>query len=205
RHAPPSKNAPAPTPHRGHGAPPPTAPWPSTSMSSAGARLELGTMAKKQPSDRARGRSTLWGRAVTGFVLGVLCGLAARELSARGAIPFLAAWDCELPVCGLIGAGLGVTRLRRALWIAAGVLCAVILVVGYTPLIDAPARALVRRDSLRRCEAVVVLSSSIFRDGSLISVQEDRVLKGVELVRQGYAKRLVLTRLPRPYLSSLPA
>ena len=130
---------------------------------------------------------------MTGAVLGMLCWLAWRQLSTLD--PFGARGIDALVVVGAAGAALGATRLRPVLWVGAGLLCAMILVVGYTPLVAGPARSLVRTDSAERVDAVVVLSSS-FSEDELLDVQgTDRLLRGVELVREGMSKNLVVTKL----------
>jgi uncharacterized SAM-binding protein YcdF (DUF218 family) len=144
-------------------------------------------------------------RAAAGFILGTLGWIAARELRLSGGVPFLGTSDYDLLIVGLLGAVIGLTRLRGVLWVVNGALCIAFCVIGYTPLIDAPVRALVQRDPPHPCAAVVVLSADLFADGGLDRHAYDRVMRGIELVRQGYAKRLVLTRLPLSRKSSVPA
>jgi uncharacterized SAM-binding protein YcdF (DUF218 family) len=160
---------------------------------------------KSGVAHHAAARTRLRGDAAGGLILGLLGWYVARQLNLRGIVPALRASEYDLLVAGLLGALIAVTRFRSALWVANGLLCVVVLVVAYTPLIADPARALIRQDPLRKCEAAVVLSANLFRDGSLDGVIQDRLLRSVELVRQGYAPRLILTRLPPPTESSLPA
>src|SRR5207248_9089109 len=42
-------------------------------------------------------------------------------------------------------------------------------------------------------------------EGGIDRHSYDRVMRGIQLVRQGYAKRLILTRLPHSRKSSVPA
>jgi uncharacterized SAM-binding protein YcdF (DUF218 family) len=160
---------------------------------------------RDRPRPASGGGRTAWGHAAEGLILGTLGWLGGRSLNLTDAFPFLRATDYDLLIAALLGAAIALTRQRKLLWILAGVVSAALLVVGYTPLIVQPARALVRRDPARECAAVVVLSSGIFGDGTLVCVAQDRLMRGLELVRQGYANRLVVTRLPRPWRSSVPA
>lgn len=88
-------------------------------------------------------------------------------------------------------------------------LCALLvfamLVIGYTRYPTQGVRSLMYEDPLERVEAVVVLSSDIRKDGALDGASHLRVLHGLELLRQGYARTLVLTKLPHPRLSYVPA
>jgi uncharacterized SAM-binding protein YcdF (DUF218 family) len=58
---------------------------------------------------------------------------------------------------------------------------------------------------LERTDAVVVLSSSLARDGELSQTHLERVLHGLELLRAGNGPCMVITQLPPPFTSSLPA
>jgi uncharacterized SAM-binding protein YcdF (DUF218 family) len=133
----------------------------------------------------------------------MLLWFGALQLGA-GVIPALR-WVHFPLVAGGVGALLGVSRARVALWIAGGIACAGILVVSYTPFITPAVRGLVRADPLEPVEAVVVLSSSIQKDGDLDTPAQERVLHGYELLRQGYGRRLVLTQLSPPRKSYVPA
>jgi uncharacterized SAM-binding protein YcdF (DUF218 family) len=146
-----------------------------------------------------------WSRAAQGFILGTLGWMVAHQLNLHGGLPYLAKADGDLLLIGLLAAVLSLTRLRPLLWFLSGALCLATLFIAYTPWIDAPFRSLVERDPPRPCEAVVVLSADVFEDGSLNRIAYDRVIRGIQLVRQGYAKRLVLTRLPLKRKSSVPA
>jgi uncharacterized SAM-binding protein YcdF (DUF218 family) len=114
-------------------------------------------------------------------------------------------WEHAAPWAGLAAAALSLSRLRGVVWASGLLLCAAYLVVAYSPLAGIGIRTLVQRDPLQQVDAVVVLSSSLSRDGELSEMALQRVLHGVELVHAGYAPRLVLTRLPAPWTSSVPA
>jgi uncharacterized SAM-binding protein YcdF (DUF218 family) len=81
------------------------------------------------------------------------------------------------------------------------------LAIGYTPVIKEPTRGLVRVDALRPADAAVVLSSSVRKSGEMDTSFQVRVIHGYEVVQQGYAPRLVVTRLDKKLAkhSVLPA
>lgn len=114
-------------------------------------------------------------------------------------------WDYLPLLGGPVGAVLALTRARALLWTAGAFICATYLVVGGTGAVVPAARALVRQDRLQPVEAVVVLSSDIQRDGDLTAQAQDRLLHGLEVLHGGFARRLVLTRLPPPKKSYVPA
>jgi len=150
-----------------------------------------------------RWRQRLRGRdAAAGFILGALAWTAGLQVGIQ-ALPLFRGEPMAL-WWALGGAVLAQTRARALVWGTAGGLAGLMLLVGYTPIALPAIRANVREDPLERVEALVVLSSGIQRDGDLIPVAESRLMKGLELVRQGYARRLILTRLPDPFPSYVP-
>jgi uncharacterized SAM-binding protein YcdF (DUF218 family) len=141
--------------------------------------------------------------AASGAVLGVLAWEAGVSAGVQ-ALPFLRG-PHGLPLAALVGALLGLTRARVVMWWFGGVVAATLLLVGYTPWIDGAFRSLLREDPLQPTEAVVVLSSDIFRDGGIPAAAQSRLLRGFEVIRQGYGRRLVVTHLPPPKPSYVPA
>jgi len=119
--------------------------------------------------------------------------------------PSLISIDLLLPLAGVAGAVLALTRGRFLFYLVAAALAAAILVIVYTPLTGYLVRGLVRRDAVRPADAVVVLSAAMRRNGEPGSVAELRLLHGYELLGQRYAPRLVITRTMSPYGSALPA
>lgn len=95
-----------------------------------------------------------------------------------------------------------VTRLGLTL---TALLVLAMLVIGYTRYPTLDVRSVMREDPLERVEAVVVLSSDIRKNGALDGASHMRVLHGLELLRQGYARTLVLTKLAHPRKSYVPA
>ena len=125
-------------------------------------------------------------RAVAGAILGTLCAVAAHVL---GVQQLLRRPDLILYIpAALLGAALGVTRLRPLLWIAAGIVALLCVVVAYTPLVSAAARPLIRSDSIpARVDAIAVLSMGITPDGMMRGETLDRLLSGLVLARRGLA------------------
>lgn len=141
-------------------------------------------------------------QALGGFILGFVAGAALIRLV--GNPLSIKRWDLLPLLWGLAAGILVLSRLRWIPWAAAAVVAGTWTVVSYTPLMAHVIPGLLRQDSLPRLEAVVVLSSDIQRDGDLTVQAQQRLIHGFGLVRQGFGKRLVLTRLPRK-LSYVPA
>jgi uncharacterized SAM-binding protein YcdF (DUF218 family) len=131
--------------------------------------------------------------AAGGFILGMLGWIGASQLG-LSTLPKFGDFD-RMIIAGAIAAVVASTRLRPVLWISTGLCCVLILVVGYTPLVVRPTQALVRNDTLRPADAVVVLSSSVRKSGEMDDPFQNRVLHGYEVLRQGFAPRLVVTHL----------
>jgi uncharacterized SAM-binding protein YcdF (DUF218 family) len=144
-----------------------------------------------------------WWEAACGFLLGTLLGFGALELM-RGAIPAIGT-DILVPIMGICGALIGAVGAQRLLWVISTGLVAILLIVGYTPLVPALMPSLIRSDPLRNAPAVVVLAAAFRTDGELSAATQARLLHGYEVMAQGYAPRLVITRLGDPPRSNLAA
>jgi uncharacterized SAM-binding protein YcdF (DUF218 family) len=144
------------------------------------------------PSDRR----LAWTRAATGTVLGAVLWLECIAFGLPN-ILFGAQGYSVIPIAALVGGVLGMTPVRRLLWGVVVGLALVLAVVAYTPIMRRPARALIRSDdqSRRPIQAVVVLSGGVTRDGHLHGQAIDRLLTGLDLVRQGVAPTLMLSRV----------
>jgi uncharacterized SAM-binding protein YcdF (DUF218 family) len=95
----------------------------------------------------------------------------------------------------IFGAIVGPTRLRPLVWVPAGILAAICIVVGYTPIVSALARPLVRMDALpSRVDAVAVLGMGLTPDGMVRSEGLDRLLTGVSMVKRGLSSVLLVSR-----------
>jgi len=126
-----------------------------------------------------------------GLILGACFGLALHALNidsaARGGRYFV-------PLLCLCGAGIALTRARRLLWLVNTVALIGLAAIAYTPLMAHLMSGLQRSDPPGRAPAVVVLSNTLFKDGTLSTEFQDRVLHGLEVLQQGDAGTLVLTR-----------
>jgi len=136
------------------------------------------------------------------LILSLLAWVCAALIGLPSLFPVLRT-DYTFLLAGLLGAILYCTRLRGVLWGISGSLCATLLLVACTPLIRGPALSLVSADAPQRCDAVVPLSSDVLANGRLNENGEARFLRALELLREGYAPRIVLTRLA-PRTSAIP-
>jgi len=131
--------------------------------------------------------------ATAGAILGTLTAVAAHVL---GVQPLLRIPDLVLFFpSAIVGAILGVTRLRPLLWIAAGLVAMTCLLVSYTPLVSELSEQFVRRDSgASSVQAVAVLSVGLTPDGMMRSETLDRLLTGLGLARQIPPLPLMISR-----------
>jgi uncharacterized SAM-binding protein YcdF (DUF218 family) len=125
-------------------------------------------------------------QAVAGAILGTLCAVAAHVL---GVQQLLRRPDLVFYIpAAILGATLGVTRLRPLLWIAAGIVGLLCIAVAYTPMVSMIARPLVRRDPIpARVDAISILSAGFTPDGLMTGETLDRLLSGITLARRGLA------------------
>ncbi len=139
-----------------------------------------------------------------GLAVGALAGSLARDLDLTAAASFWGDRLVMVVVGTVAGALLWATRLRP---LAAGIalgLGVLWLAASYTPLAGWLAAGLVRADPLQRGEAVLVLSSRLQRDGEPTSESASRLLRGLELLADGQASRLILTEKPAPLARYAP-
>jgi uncharacterized SAM-binding protein YcdF (DUF218 family) len=132
-----------------------------------------------------------------GALLGFTIGLVARELDFPTVISYHGDRSLLVMAAALAGAVLGLTSLRTLLSLSAAACGILWLAVALTPLTAGMAEGLVRRDPIRSADAVFVLASGLQSDGELSTIAMSRLLKGLELLGQGLAPRLVLSELPR--------
>jgi len=132
-------------------------------------------------------------RAAEGLAFGAVFWLLLFTLG----VPWvfhIGGYDGMLP-SAIIGAVLGLTRWR---WIPLGavvVAALIVLIIAYTPLVDRPAGALVRNDSLpQSADAIMVLSAGTNDDGTISPQALDRLLSGLELYNRGIAPVLMVSR-----------
>jgi uncharacterized SAM-binding protein YcdF (DUF218 family) len=142
--------------------------------------------------DGARGQ--IFARQVaTGAILGALCAVAGYMLGVQQLTRHL-----ELSFfigAGIVGAAVGATRLRPLLWIGAGLLVLLCLLVEYTPLVQWLAKPMIRRDPIpQRVDAIAALGAGVTPEGWMRSEKLDRFLSGLELQRRGVAPALMVSR-----------
>ncbi len=131
------------------------------------------------------------------MILGVLCAVAAyllgvQQLTRKPEISFF------LPAA-LIGGTVGATRVRGLLWIGAGLLAVLCVLIAYTPLVRVAARPLVRTDPIpQHLDAIAALSAGVTPDGLTRSESLDRLMSAIELERQGVAQTLMVSRERAP-------
>lgn len=145
----------------------------------------------KDPAGLAR-------HALTGAILGVLCGVAAYTLGVQQLLrrPELTLY---LPL-SIVGGLLGMTRLRPLLWVAGSILGVLCLAVAYTPLAETSATPFIRRDPIPpRVDAIAVLSMGGTPDGLMKSETLDRLLTGIGLVRRGVSNAMLISRETRSF------
>jgi uncharacterized SAM-binding protein YcdF (DUF218 family) len=135
--------------------------------------------------------------AVTGAILGALCAVSAHVL---GVQQLLRANLALYIPAALVGAILGVTRLRPLLWMGAGIIALLCIAIAYTPLVRTLARPLIRRDPVpAHVDLIAILSRGFTPDGMMRSETLDRVLNGLTLAKRGLAPVVLLSRERRIY------
>jgi uncharacterized SAM-binding protein YcdF (DUF218 family) len=134
--------------------------------------------------------------AVQGGLLAALTwiGVGWLELQQVVRLPFL----LLLPIVTLLGAFLATTRFRALVEVAAGLFLAVVVLVGFTPILRPGVHALIVDEPVASvADAIVVLSAGLSQDGYLSPVGTERLLHGVGLLDAGVATTIVTTRLHR--------
>jgi uncharacterized SAM-binding protein YcdF (DUF218 family) len=130
------------------------------------------------------------------FALSILATLLLVDL---GAVDILGLHSLGylFSVVSLIGVCLGAFGAARILLVADALLIAVYLILSFTPLIDGPAEHWVRDDPKpsQPLDAVIVLSGWVKPDSALQAVAVERLLTGLELVKAGWAPRIITTRV----------
>jgi uncharacterized SAM-binding protein YcdF (DUF218 family) len=131
--------------------------------------------------------------AIAGAIVGTLTAVGAHVL---GVPQLLRITDLALFLpAAIVGGAIGGTRLRPLLWVPAGVVSALCLLVAYTSLVSILARPLIRRDRLPpKVDAIAVLSEGLTDDGLMRDATLDRFLTGLTLARKGIANVLLVSR-----------
>ena len=136
---------------------------------------------------------------LTGAAVGALAGLIIKELDLTTVVSYWAPRSPLVAVAALVGAVSWLTSLRKLFALVVAALGVLWLVVAFTPLTGWLARDLPRRDPLQKADAVFVLASGLQSDGELSPASMSRLLRGLELIGEGWAPRLILSELPKPY------
>jgi len=137
-------------------------------------------------------------RLGVGLTAGSLAGLIVVDLNLPSLVSYFGERTYLVPVIALLGALLWLTPLRRLVGATVGLLVVLWLVVAFTPLTSWLGRDLVRRDPVQDADAVFVFASRIQEDGDPTTDAMSRLLKGVELVAEGRAPRLLVSEVPPP-------
>jgi uncharacterized SAM-binding protein YcdF (DUF218 family) len=121
--------------------------------------------------------------------VGTCAGFLLRDL-----LPFetASAW-VPLTVAGAL---VWPTRMRRVMAMLTLSAAGLWAVVGFTPLTARLVPFLVRQEAPRAADAVFVLTHRLQTDGEPTAASQARLLHGLELLRQGFAPRLILTDQP---------
>lgn len=135
---------------------------------------------------------------LTGAAFGALAGLIIKDLDLTTVVSY---WGQRSPLVGvaaLLGSVIWLTSLRRLFAPLLALLALLWLVVAFTPLTHWMAKDLPRRDPLDKADAVFVLASGLQSDGEFSSSSMPRLLRGLELIGEGWAPRLILSELSLP-------
>ena len=130
-----------------------------------------------------------------GATCALLAWLVIGALTGLGKVPSLLFPGAVL--VALAGAVIGLTRAAVILWVVSGLAILGFCVIAMTPFVTTllPTSAFVRSDPLPRgrLDAVIVLSGGITADSLLTEEPLDRLLTGLELMRDSVAPVLVVT------------
>jgi uncharacterized SAM-binding protein YcdF (DUF218 family) len=135
---------------------------------------------------------------LTGTALGALAGLIIKDLDLTIVVSYWGQRSPLVAVATIMGSFIWLTSLRRFFAPIVALLGALWLVVAFTPLTHWMANELPRRDPLRKADAVFVLSSGLQGDGEFSISSMPRLVRGLELIGEGWAPRLILAELTMP-------
>ena len=151
--------------------------------------------------EEARSRARRLG---VGLAVGALGAYLALDLGLPTLVSFWGDRALLLPLAAIAGSLLWATRLRPLVAGATAGLGALWLVVAFTPAARLVGGGLVRSDPVRPGDAVLVLGSRIQPDEDPTPAAESRLLRGLELLAEGRAPRLVVTEQPPPEAAYAP-
>jgi uncharacterized SAM-binding protein YcdF (DUF218 family) len=133
-----------------------------------------------------------------GLLAGAFVGLVAVDLNLPSLVSYWGDRSYLVPGFAVLGAVAWLTPLRRLFLAAVGLSALLWLAVCFTPLTAWLAEGLVRRDPVETADAVFVFSSRVQEDGDPTTDAMSRLLKGVELVAEGRAPRLLVSEVAPP-------
>jgi len=138
---------------------------------------------------------------LTGAVCGALAGFIVKELDLTIVVSYWGQRSPLVAIAALVGGVAWLTSLRSLAALAVVALSILWLAVAFTPLTHWMARELPRRDALVKADAVFVLASGLQADGELTTASMSRLVRGLELIGEGWAPLLILTELAPPHPS----
>ena len=142
--------------------------------------------------------------ALAGAIVAALAAIGAHVLGVQQLLR-ISNLALYLPAA-FFGAAVGATRLKPLVWVPAGVVATLSILVAYTPIVSSLARPLIRRDALPpSVDAIAVLSGGFTADGLVGYETLDRLLTGLSLAKRGIASTVLVSRegyLPRGKVAS---
>ncbi len=133
-----------------------------------------------------------------GLAAGALAGLIVADLNLPSLVSYFGDRTYLVPPIAALGALLWLTPLRRAAGVVVVILALLWLAVAFTPVTSWLAEGLVRRDPVEAADAVYVFASRVQEDGDPTTDAMSRLLKGVGLVTEGRAPRLLVSEVAPP-------
>ncbi len=97
-----------------------------------------------------------------------------------------------LLIISILGGGLYLTRFKAILYILVGAACLLTFVVLYTPLVPGMTSLLMTEDPVEKADVIVVLGTYVSDTGYLSNEGMNRLLRGIELARAGYASTILM-------------
>jgi uncharacterized SAM-binding protein YcdF (DUF218 family) len=123
-------------------------------------------------------------------------GLFARDLDLQAIVSFGSRRPSLVLLMCLVGILVDATRLRWLLPIVTLVMSLLWATVAFTPLSASLAAGLIRRDPPQPVDAIVVCASRLLPEGEPTPEAMSRLVRGLELLGQGQAPRLILPEAP---------
>jgi len=137
-------------------------------------------------------------RLGVGLLAGALAGLIVADLNLPSLVSYFGDRTYLVPSAAVLGSLLWLTPARRVVGAGVALLGLLWLAVAFTPVTSRLADGLVRRDRVEAADAVFVFASRVQEDGDPTTDAMSRLLKGIELVADGRAPRLVVSEVPPP-------